>query len=193
MSDRHVKTKTKRRGTPLDAEAWVEAAIEIMAERGVDGIRVDTLAQQLGVTKGSFYYHFKDRQALLISVMNYWRRRATTAIITTLEDRHDEVKVRLHKLMRLPYSGRHSLRDNMLDLSMRLWGRHDPMAKSALEEIDALRLRFIAGLLEQNGVKAAEAHMRAIVLYSYLRVSPTLISLRDEDLLGLCERFLCTP
>ncbi len=187
------KSKTSSRPSSLDAQAWIEAALDILADRGVDGIRVDTLAKTLGVTKGSFYWHFKDRKAFMSAIMNDWRRRATTAIITTLENRHEEPKVRLHRLLRLPYSGRHSQRDNMLDLSMRLWGRHDPDARAALEEIDNLRLRFIGQLLEQNGLDPAVSRTRAIILYSYLRVSPTLISRNDAMTLEMCEEFLCAP
>lgn len=193
MGQGESKPKSSKRNVPLDADAWVQAALGIIADRGVDGIRVDSLARELGVTKGSFYHHFEDRQALLSAVMNYWRRQATTAIIATLEDRHEQASVRLQKLMRLPYSGRRSQRDNMLDLSMRLWSRHDPTVNAALEEIDALRLRFIAGLLEENGVASKEARARAIILYSYLRVSPTLISPKETDILATCEAFICTP
>ena len=58
----------------LDRSAWINAAIELLADDGLDGIRVEVLAKRLHVTKGSFYWHFKDRQDLLEAVLDTWRQ-----------------------------------------------------------------------------------------------------------------------
>ena len=57
----------------LDREAWIKAALDILAEKGLDGIRVEVLAKRLKVTKGSFYWHFKDRRDLLDAVLETWK------------------------------------------------------------------------------------------------------------------------
>jgi AcrR family transcriptional regulator len=57
----------------LDREAWIKAALDILAEKGLDGIRVEVLAKRLRVTKGSFYWHFKDRRDLLDAVLETWK------------------------------------------------------------------------------------------------------------------------
>jgi AcrR family transcriptional regulator len=56
----------------FDREAWLEAALEVLARQGQAKLRVETLARQLGVTKGSFYHHFKNREAFLKALLAYW-------------------------------------------------------------------------------------------------------------------------
>jgi AcrR family transcriptional regulator len=59
----------------LDAEAWTRAAIDLLGEQGIDGVRVEVLAKLLGVTKGSVYWHFENRDPLLAAMLSDWRRR----------------------------------------------------------------------------------------------------------------------
>ena len=58
---------------PLDRSAWIEAAIDLIATEGVAGLRIETLARKLRVTKGSFYWHFRDRRALQRALLEHWR------------------------------------------------------------------------------------------------------------------------
>ncbi len=67
----------RRHSARIDGNAWIQAALSILAERGISGVRVETLAKQLGVTKGSFYWHFKDRDALFDALLDSWRRVLT--------------------------------------------------------------------------------------------------------------------
>ena len=64
------KPKTRAPRTQLDRKGWIEAAIDVLADQGVEGMRVEVLAKSFGVTKGSFYWHFKDRQDLFNAVLN---------------------------------------------------------------------------------------------------------------------------
>src|ERR1051325_11082310 len=64
----------------LDAEAWVAAAFDALAEGGVDAVRVEPLAKALGITKGSFYWHFADRRALLDAMLTAWADGRIAAI-----------------------------------------------------------------------------------------------------------------
>lgn len=59
--------------TPLDRSAWIEAAIELIATEGIAGLRIETLARRLRVTKGSFYWHFRDRRSLQQALLEHWR------------------------------------------------------------------------------------------------------------------------
>ena len=71
--DKSTSTKTRTRPstarTQLDPERWIDVAIDVLAKEGVTGLRIEVLAKRCGVTKGSFYWHFKDRQALLDAVL----------------------------------------------------------------------------------------------------------------------------
>lgn len=171
----------------LEARDWVEAGLRELAEQGVDGVRVERLAKVLRVTKGSFYWHFKDRDALLSAMLDAWRRRATVDVIDRLDRTEETPHDRFRALMRLQYRGRRAREGAAVELAMRLWARRDPAALSAMAEVDALRLRYIAGLLRDCGAPAPEAEARAILAYSYMRVASTLIGADQDALLAQCE------
>ncbi len=177
----------------LDSQAWVQAALDILAERGIDGVRVEILAKQLGVTKGSFYWHFKDRDALFEAILDTWRRQATLRIISRLDQTTQTSAGRLRQLLLLPFQGPRSERGADVELSLRLWSRRDPCARAALAEVDQLRLRYIAGLLEDCGCNGNDAKARAVLAHSFIRVGATLIDSKDNATLETCLSLLTTP
>ena len=68
-----MKTEKTSARVRLDRDEWIEAAIDVLAEQGLQGMRIEVLAKNFGVTKGSFYWHFKDRQYLVDGVLETWR------------------------------------------------------------------------------------------------------------------------
>jgi AcrR family transcriptional regulator len=174
----------------LDTQAWVRAALDLLAEQGIDGVRVESLAKQLGVTKGSFYWHFKDRDALLEAILDAWRRQATLRIIARLDQTTQTPAGRLRQLLHLPFRGARSERGADVELSLRLWSRRDARARAALAEVDQLRLSYIAGLLEDCGCAADDAKARAVLAYAFIRVGTTLIDSHDQATLETCLSLL---
>jgi AcrR family transcriptional regulator len=180
--------------TRLEAADWIHRGLEVLAERGVEGVRVEVLAKQLEVTKGSFYWHFEDRPALLEAMLQEWRRRATLGIIERLERTHEPAPKRLARLLRLQFDAKHAEIGAEIELSVRLWGRHDPKAARVLQEIDELRLRYIGGLLEESGIAKETARARAVLIYCYMRVSRSLAGPTvDRATIQLCEQLLTEP
>ena len=100
---------------------------------------------------------------------------------------------RLRELLRLTLGGERSAFAADIELAIRLWGRSDPRARAALEEVDELRLRYIEQLLTQSGLPAEEARARAVLTYSYQRVAATLIPAEETQLIRQCEDLLITP
>lgn len=182
--------KINQDSKPLDAEAWTQAALDLLATHGIDGVRVEPLARLLCVTKGSFYWHFKDRNALHERMLSDWRRHATLSLIARLDRDVSSPQMRLRKLLRLPIIGEKSQRAADVELAIRLWGRRDGRARQALEEVDQLRLRYLEQLLTDCGVPAHESAARAILAYSYIRVAATLIAAEAGDMLEQCEHLL---
>ncbi len=170
----------------LDGAAWVQAALDIVAAQGVDGVRVEVLAKQLGVTKGSFYWHFKDRDALLEAVLDGWRREATLRIISRLDQAAQSARERLRYLLQLPFHGARAERGAEIELSLRLWSRRDERARATLAEVDELRLRYISGLLADCGFSAEDAKARAVLAYAFIRVGSTLIEAGDDKTVEAC-------
>lgn len=177
----------------LDANSWADAGLAELADNGIDGVRVEVLAKRLAVTKGSFYWHFKDRDALLAVMLERWRKRATLALIERLDQQEATPDDRLRSLLRLPLKGARAVLAAEIELAIRLWSRRDPRARSALAEVDELRLRYIEGLLVQSGFLAEEARARAVLAYSYQRVAATLVDPADSEFMRRCETILAGP
>lgn len=188
MEQRSAEGNEKVSGSAirLTRERWVEAAIDLLTTHGVEGVRVEKLAKDLKVTKGSFYWHFKDRDELLEAMLEYWRRKNTLDILEYV-GRAEDPAAKLDTLLQMPFKLAQS---EPLALPMRLWARHDPRAEKVLAEIDELRVRMKAQILIARGFSPEEARARAVLLYSYMRVAPTMPELNDLELRRACERLL---
>jgi len=152
--------------TRLTPEAWVEAATEVLVDHGIDHVRVDVLAVQLGVTRGSFYWHFRDREDLLRRVLTAWQERATDALTRRLAQAHgNSPQQQLRDVISLPHRGRAAGRAARIELAIRAWARRDAMAREVLDQADASRIAYHAQLFEALGFAPDEARLRAFTLY----------------------------
>lgn len=158
----------------LTREDWIKAAQAILIKGGIDSVRVDTLAKELAITRGSFYYHFKSRDDLLQSLLSDWRSRATENIIQQLGSTKYSPKERLEKLLGLPFRGHSAQAAAAIELGIRAWARRDDLARQAIDEVDNHRLRFIESLLQQMGKDPVSAQDTAALIYAY-QISISLI------------------
>jgi AcrR family transcriptional regulator len=152
---------------PLTPGDWIASATELLIDHGVDAVRVDALARQLGVTRGSFYWHFKDRDDLLRSMLNAWRDAATEQIITRFDNRHSDPRMLIKELISLPFRGRSARRAASIELAIRGWARRDAMARQAVDEVDERRISYQAQVFSALGFPISEARARAFALYAY--------------------------
>jgi AcrR family transcriptional regulator len=151
----------------LTPEHWIAAATNLLVDGGVDLVRVDVIAKQIGVTRGSFYWHFKDRDDLLQRVLQAWRDAATEQVTQRFADITADPAELVHELINLPFRGRAALRAARIELAIRDWARRDPMARQAVDEADATRVSYIAQCFSALGFSIPEARLRAGVLYAY--------------------------
>lgn len=147
-------------------DTWIDAATEVLIDQGIDRVRVDVLAQELGMTRGSFYWHFKDREELLRRVLQAWRTRATEALSARLERAHTDPREHLKDLVSLPWRGQAAVRAARIELAIRAWARRDEMAAQVVREADESRLGYIAQVFSALGFAVMDARRRAYVLYS---------------------------
>jgi AcrR family transcriptional regulator len=152
----------------LTPEHWIEAATEVLVDHGIDSVRVDLLAQQLQVTRGSFYWHFRDREDLLRRVLQAWREQTTVQLTLRLESAHRDPRKQLRDIISLPVRGRSAQRVARIELAIRAWARRDAMARQAVDEADGARLSYIAQVFSSLGFGLAEARWRAFATYAYV-------------------------
>lgn len=135
-----------------------------LASLGVEGVRVEPLAKDLGVTKGSFYWHFTDREELLSAVLEAWVDLTTEAVIARANSAADTPIERLEHLMRITTRGFES----DLEFEVRAWARHDESVARMLGEVDRRRTGYARDLLIEQGFERVEAETRSFMLYSIL-------------------------
>lgn len=151
----------------LDRDAWIKAAVTILAEHGADGLRVEVLAKRLGVTKGSFYWHFKDRRDLLDAVLGLWKDgRIRDIRKQTQAQPGGEAAALLHTIE--VYASARNRKGIAIEAAVRDWARRDPQAAAVVEEVDAERLACACRLFLACGIKHEEAQARSLMLYAYV-------------------------
>jgi AcrR family transcriptional regulator len=152
----------------LTPETWIDAATNALVDHGIDHVRIDVLAGQLGVTRGSFYWHFRDREDLLRRVLQGWHDSATEQLTLRLERASDDAREQLRDVISLPFRGRAAARAARIELAIRAWARRDAMARHAVDEADASRIAYIAQVFSSLGFAPLEARSRAFLLYAYV-------------------------
>ncbi|MEC3979775.1 TetR/AcrR family transcriptional regulator [Amycolatopsis sp. H20-H5] len=148
----------KRRLAPED---WADAALEALAEGGLAAVAVEPIATRLGATKGSFYWHFANRDALVQAALRRWAELHTETIITGLADVADPVR-RLHELFGVVFG-----RDvgNRAEFEL-LAHANDPMVGPVLAEVTTRRVGFLVECFLEMGHPAAAARHRGVLAYT---------------------------
>jgi AcrR family transcriptional regulator len=149
------------------SQDWVSAGLDALAEGGIDGVRVEVVAQRLGVTKGGFYRRYRDRRALLDAMLETWVAGRIDAIQRQTELGGETPRERLRSLIRL-FSERLNAQGLSIELAIRQWARSDEVAAEAVARVDEVRLASVAGLYERLGFPKTEAQARGVLLYTFI-------------------------
>jgi AcrR family transcriptional regulator len=167
MNDARIDAKTDARGGEVRSERWIEAGLEEIARTGVEGVRVEVLAKNLGVTKGGFYRRFRDRAALLEAMLQTWRDGRIAAIVRHTSLDGESARERLRALTAL-YSERMNTEGMAVELAIRQWARTDELAANAVASVDAARLKNVGLLYRATGPPAEEADAQAFLFYCFV-------------------------
>lgn len=153
----------------LEPTSWIKAAFRSLTAGGPQAIRIEAIARDLKVSKGSFYWHFKDVLALKVAMIEHWRDLATRSIIEQLDKLNEPPVVKLRLLVEIstnsdndPYGGK------LVEAAIRDWARYDPMVAANVKNIDSQRLLFTQGLFEACGIEPKQAVRNATILYGGL-------------------------
>jgi len=162
---RLARAKPKDKVVRLDAQAWIAAGFDALADAGIDAVRVEPLAKSLAITKGSFYWHFADRRALIDAMLSAWSEGRVAAI--RQQTGRGEPAAVLRTLADL-YTHHANLRGLAIELAIRSLARTDEQAAKAVRDVDRERLAHVGKLFAGLGWPRSEAQARAILFYSTL-------------------------
>lgn len=151
--------KPRSSSTTLTAEDWARAALEALGEGGLAAVAIEPLARALGVTKGSFYWHFRSRRGLLLAALRRWERSQTEAVIASVAGVGDP-RERLERLFRAASAG-----DGRLELSVSA-AAQDPRVAPILRRVSARRLAYLEECYRRLGLAPVEAWHRSLLAYS---------------------------
>ena len=144
----------------LSAKDWLDQGLRTLATRGFTALKAEPLAKAMGVSRGSFYWHFADIGAFHSAILKHWREVAAEQIIANLEaasDNDNPLALLLHRAFGAKLS---------LEKAVRTWATVDPAARAAVLAIDRRRLGYVEGLLRRaSGLSPGTARARAQILY----------------------------
>jgi len=143
----------------LSAQDWLEQGLKTLATRGFSALKAESLAREMGVSRGSFYWHFADIGAYHAAVLKQWREVAAEAIIANVERAAGDEEP-LAVLLRRVFGEKLSL-----ERAVRSWATSDAAARNAVLAIDRRRIEYVEGLIRAGGVAPDIAQVRAQILY----------------------------
>jgi AcrR family transcriptional regulator len=141
----------------LSATDWLDQGLKALAESGFTALKAEPLAKAMGVSRGSFYWHFADIGAFHAAILKHWREVAAEQIIADVEATSDNP---VQLLLRRAFGGR-----LVLENAVRSWATLDPLARSAVQAIDRRRLSYVESMLRGSGLSPSAARARAQILY----------------------------
>jgi AcrR family transcriptional regulator len=143
----------------LSAKDWLDQGLRTLAESGFTALKAEPLAKAMGVSRGSFYWHFADIGAFHAAILDHWREVAAEQIIANVEAASDHDNP-LPLLLRQAFGARLALEN-----AVRTWATLDPLARAAVQAIDRRRLDYVESLLRASGLSPDVARARAQILY----------------------------
>jgi AcrR family transcriptional regulator len=172
-----------------DGQDWVEAGFDALAEGGIDRVRIEVLAERLGVTKGGFYRRFRDRPALLAAMLERWMEGRVAAIRQQTELAGATPRERLRAIVDL-FASRPNARGMAIEVAVRQWAQADAAAAGAVARVDAIRLDRVARLYEMLGIASEAAEARALMFYAFIfgqtLLHPAVSSAQRQTMITAC-------
>ena len=174
---------SKSRPTPtpkprLIARDWLEAALEALSEGGIAAVSIERIAAKLGITRGSFYHHFRDRADLLERTLAYWREGWTRSVIDESNALGIDARTTLLALART-IRGRRAAE---YDVAIRAWAVHDPVAAAVVRRVDEERLGHLRRLFAKMGFDELEAENRSRLFLYYEMGEPAMFARQSKSL-----------
>jgi AcrR family transcriptional regulator len=143
----------------LSASDWLKQGLKTLAQHGFMALKAEPLSKAMGVSRGSFYWHFADVEAFHAEILKYWSEIATERIIADIDTAAGTDNAP-QLLLRRVFGEKLALEN-----AVRRWAAVDPAASAAVQAIDRRRLDYVEGLLRNSGLSRSVARARAQILY----------------------------
>ncbi|WP_031467783.1 TetR/AcrR family transcriptional regulator [Sciscionella sediminilitoris] len=141
---------------------WIKAGLEVLARSGPDAVRIEPLAKTLGVSRGSFYWHFKDRRALLDAMLDTWEQHSIDEVLAKVEAEGGDAKAKVRRAGMLTFS------EELVptDLAVRDWARRDPAVAERLRRVDNRRMDYARSQFRTFCSDEDEVEARSMIAFS---------------------------
>ena len=144
------------------AHSWIDAGLRALATGGPDAVRIEPLAQQLGVTRGGFYWHFRDRSSLLDAVLDTWERRSTDEVLERVESEGGDARAKVRRAGMLTFSAELL----PIDLAVRDWARRDAAVAKRLRRVDNRRMAYLRATIATFCPDPDEVEARSLLAFT---------------------------
>ena len=152
-----VSMDTNQGTSTLSKEQWLERALEAVSKEGGSRLRVNKLVKEVGVTKGSFYWHFEGRKDFVLRLIDYWHEAYTRTVADYLDNHDGSASEKLFDLLNMVFVQKLTRHD----LAIRAWAIDEPAIRSRIKRTDDFRVAYVCMLLEQMGFDEVSADFRA--------------------------------
>lgn len=148
--------------TRTPKSTWIDAGLDALAAGGPDAVRVEPLAQALGVTRGGFYWHFASRQAFLDEILDAWEFRSTDETLRRVEQDGGEARDKVRRAGMLTFSAELL----PIDLAVRDWARRDPVVANRLRRVDNRRMDYLRTMIGSFVDDPDDVEARSLLAFS---------------------------
>lgn len=160
----------------LTREEWLKQALEVLSKRGQAGMRIEELSAAIGVSRGSFYWHFENRSDFIRSVLQHWFENYTQSVPDLVNRDGGSAEDRLKRLVSII----HNQKMTRYDFAIRSWALRNREVEQRVAENDRFRLDFIRGLFSEMGFVENELEIRARSCLSFLTLEKSMFDKIDR-------------
>ena len=164
-------------------EDWIDVGFEILVKEGISSVKIERMASKLGVTKGGFYGYFPNRNALLRAMLEDWEVKHSSEMFNLINGLDGSLADKLRKLL---YTV-DDIKYDAIELSIYNWAVYDPIAQEVLIRAVDKRLKWLSGLLVDEGFEQHEAEKRAHIIHHFMAGCKTVRPLLPAS--GSPERY----
>ena len=168
---------SSKKNQTLSREAWLEKALTVVSRAGGARLRVESLVAAVGVTKGSFYWHFESRDQFVAELIDYWHDRHTLSVTRHFDALDAPPEEKLRQLMRMVFVDRLS----RYDLAFRSWAIAEPHLRKLVKRTDMTRVNYLKSLFMEIGFDEDLAELRSRVFIAHASWEAALFERMAKD------------